>query len=63
MKSRGKIWIYQIGNGNPTEHLLVSAMADATMVPPVCQFSHINNVGVCGILSNHDIKKDNYDQE
>ena len=48
---------------NPKKLLLVSAMADATKVPPVGEFSHKYNTWVDGTIPNHCVNIVNYNQE
>ena len=48
IKMRAQNWINQIRKDHPNKLLLVSAMADATKVPPVGEFSHKYNTWVGG---------------
>ena len=63
IKKRAKTWIDQIRIDNPKKLLLVSAMADATKVPPIGEFSHKYNAWVGGSFPNHCVNMVNYDQE
>ena len=63
IKKRTKIWIYQIQKGKPNKLILVSAMADATKVPTVGEFSYKYNVWVGGKFPNHCILANHYGQD
>jgi len=63
IRMRTKTWINQIRTNDPSKLLLISAMADATKVPPVGEFSYRYNSWVGGSYPNHCIDADHYDQE
>ena len=55
LKKRAKDWITKIKAINKADVILVSAMADATEVPPMGEFSHRYKVWVGGIHPDHCI--------
>ena len=63
IKLRAKNWIDHIRKDNPNKIILVSAIADATKVPTVGEYSHKYNVWVGGRYPNHCIDETHYDQE
>ena len=62
IKERAQNWITKIRGDNDNKLILVSAMADATKVPPTGEFSQRHKVWVGGIYPNHCIKEEDYDQ-
>ena len=63
IKYRTKAWIDQLRSHHTEQIILVSAMADATKVPPLGEFSQRYRVWVGGTFPNHCISETNYDQD
>ena len=62
IKKRANEWIMKLRMNNQDGIILVSAMADATKVPAMGEFSQRHKVWVGGIYPNHCIKEKDYDQ-
>ena len=62
IKKRANDWISKLRISNPDGIILVSAMADATKVPPMGEFCQRHKVWVGGIFPDHCIKERNYNQ-
>ena len=62
IKRRANDWIVKLRQNNENKVILVSAMADATKVPPMGEFSQRHKVWVGGIFPNHCIKENDYTQ-
>ena len=52
----------RLRQNNKDDIILVSAMADATKVPPMGEFCQRHKVWVGGIFPNHRIKERDYNQ-
>ena len=62
IKKRSGDWITRLRQNNKDDVILVSAMADATKVPPIGEFCQRHKVWVGGTFPNHCIKEKNYKQ-
>ena len=63
IKSRATKWIDQLRKDDePSEIIIVSAMADATKVPPIGDYSQKYCAWVGGEYPNHCIDDEDYNQ-
>ena len=62
IKKRPGDWIIRLRQNNKDDVISVSAMADATKVPPIGEFCQRHKVWVGGTFPNHCIKEKDYKQ-